>query len=79
MEGTTEANVSLLGRSATIVVPTGRDNVTDLLELFLKLEQSLAEIIYALPCFRLFMNFAIVENPDIKFVSMSAAEHDCLH
>ena len=44
MEGTTEANVSLLGRSATIVVPTGRDNVTDLLELFLKLEQSLAEL-----------------------------------
>ena len=43
-EGTTEANVSLLGRSATIVVPTGRDNVTDLLELFLKLEQSLAEL-----------------------------------
>ena len=43
-EGTTEAAVSLFGRTATLVVPTGRDNVADLLEIFAKLDTSLSEL-----------------------------------
>ena len=44
VEGTTEAVVSLFGRTATLVVPTGRDNVADLLEIFVKLDTSLSEL-----------------------------------
>ena len=44
VEGTTEAIVSLFGRTATLVVPTGRDNVADLLEIFVKLDTSLSEM-----------------------------------
>ena len=44
MEGTTEAVVTLFGRTATLVVPTGRDNVADLLEIFVKLDTSLSEL-----------------------------------
>jgi len=34
----------LFGRTATLVVPTGRDNVADLLEIFVKLDTSLSEL-----------------------------------
>ena len=55
MEGTTEATLSLLGRTATLAVPTGapvtniiahtgRDNVADLLEIFVKLDTTLSEL-----------------------------------
>jgi len=44
VEGTAEAIVSLFGRTATLVVPTGRDNVADLLEIFVKLDTSLSEL-----------------------------------
>ena len=56
LEGTTEATLSLLGRTATLAVPTGaapvtniiahtgRDNVADLLEIFVKLDTTLSEL-----------------------------------
>ena len=34
----------MFGRTATLVVPTGRDNVADLLEIFVKLDTSLSEL-----------------------------------
>ena len=44
VEGTTEAVVTLFGRTATLLVPNGRDNVTDLLEIFVKLDTTLSEL-----------------------------------
>ena len=44
VEGTTEAVVTLFGRTATLLVPNGRDNVADLLEIFVKLDTTLSEL-----------------------------------